>query len=195
MKPFYSIHEGEYLAAICINKKIKNCDLWFPSKDRGVDILLTNKDNYKKNVSLQIKYSKDHLPANSVVIQKTCRSCGWWTFGQTAVKKSIDNSPNNHRKLADFWIFTIHSFFEKETDCIVITPTKLYERLSKFKEEGENEQTYFWITKNRKCFETRGLDTTQEKELLEGKYNSIEPERNFTEYLNNWEQVKKQLGV
>jgi len=193
MKPFYSIHEGEYLVGLCIKEKIKGCELWIPVKDRGVDILLTNKDDYKKNVSLQVKSSTDHLPTHSPEEIKFYSSCGFWNFGPTAVKKSIETTdPKNHKKPADFWIIAIHSFFGKKTDCIVIKPSELYERFSKFK---KTEKTYFWITKDGKCFETRGLNKSQQKLLMEGKINSIEPERNFTGYLNNWKPVKQLLGV
>jgi len=194
MKQFYSIHEGEYLAGICINKAIKNCDLWIPAKDRGVDILLTNKNNNKKNVSLQIKHSKDYTPANSVKIQKHFRSCGWWRFGKSAVKNSLKKNKKN-KKPADFWVFTLHSFSVNKTDCIVIKTTELYERLSKINKKGKSEQTYFWITKSGKCFETRDIEKLQKKDILDGKFNSIDPKRDFTRYLNKWDPVKRHLGV
>jgi len=188
MKQFYTIHEGEYLVGNFLAKEIKGCVLWIPAKDEGTDILVTKKDDYKKSVSLQVKYSKDYLPENPAEIQKFCRSCGWWNFGQTIVKKSMGKNS------VDFWVFTIHSFFEKETDCIVIPPDDLYKRFSKFKKEGKSEQTYFWITKDGKCFDARGLNKSQQKSVFEGYFNSIEPERDFTGYLNNWEPVKQLLG-
>jgi len=191
MKQFYSIHEGEFLAGLCINEKIKECDLWIPVKDRGVDILLTNKNNYNKNVSLQVKSSTDYLPSHSPEEIKFYHSCGFWNFGPNTVKKSIDNT-KKQTKSADFWVIAIYSFFGKKTDCIVIKPTDLYKQFSKFK---KTEKTYFWITNGGKCFETRGLKKSQQKLLMEGKINTIEPERNFTKYLNNWEPVKKQLGI
>jgi hypothetical protein len=190
MKQFYAINEGEYLVGLCVNKEIKNCELWIPAKDNGADFLVTNKDNYRKSVSLQVKYSNDHLPSSqSAEEKKFYRSHGFWNFGQTAVKASMGKNP------ADFWVIAIHSFFDKETDCIVITPTDLCKRFSAFKEEGKNAKTYFWITKNGECFETRDLKKPQQKLLMEGKFNSIEPERNFTGYLNNWKPVKQLLGV
>ena len=191
MKQFYSIHDGEFLVGLCINEAIKECDLWIPVKDRGVDILLTNKDNYNKNVSLQVKSSTDHLPTHSPEEIKFYHSCGFWNFGQADIEKSIKD-PKNNKKPADFWVIAIYSFFGKKTDCIVIKPTDLYKRFSKFKKA---EKTYFWITNDGKCFETRGLNKSQQKLLMEKKYNSIDPARNFTDYLNNWEPVKKELGL
>ena len=186
MKQFYSIHEGEYLVGLCINKEIKECELWIPAKDKGTDILVTNKDDYKKSVSLQVKYSKDHLPANPAVFKKFYRSCGFWNFDQTTIKKSMDKNS------VDFWVIAIHSLFQKKTDCIIITPTDLCKRFSKFKKA---DKTYFWVTKDGKCFEARDIDKSQKKLLMEGKFNSIEPERDFTNYLNNWKPVKKELGL
>jgi len=188
MKQFYSIHEGEFLVGACLNKVIKGCELWIPAKDKGTDILVTNKDDYKKNVSLQVKHSTDYLLTHSAEDQEFYRSCGWWNFGLTTIKESINKNVN-------FWVIDIHSFSNKKTDCIVIKPTELYERLSKLTRNGKSEQTYFWITKDGQCFETRGLKAKQIKLLEKDKYNSIDPVRNFTKYLNNWEPVKKLLGL
>jgi hypothetical protein len=191
MKQFYSINEGEYLVGLYINEKVKECEIWFPAKDNGTDILLTSKNDHKKNVSIQVKYSKAYLssPKHSSDDRNHYRSCGFWDFGQTAVKSSMDKCS------VDFWIIAIHSFFERETDFIVITSAELYKRFSKFKKEGKKPSTYFWITKDKKCFETRGLNSSQKKLLKEGKYDSFEPERNFTSFLNNWKLVKQFLGV
>jgi hypothetical protein len=191
MKQFYSIDAGEYLVGICINEKIKECEIWFPAKDKGTDILLTNKNDHKKSVSLQVKYSNDHLPEpqHSSDDRDHYRSFGFWNFGQTAIKSRMGKDS------VDFWVIAMHSFSEKETDCIVITPAELYERFSKFKIEGKKPSTYFWITKDKKCFETRGLKEPQKKLLKEGNYDSFEPERNFTSFLNNWKPVKQILGV
>ena len=58
MKPFFTIHAGEYLVGSHIESNFKKINIWVPSKDKGIDLLLTNSDN-SKSVSVQVKFSKD----------------------------------------------------------------------------------------------------------------------------------------
>ncbi len=58
MKPLFTIHAGEYLTGEYIEKKYPDWNVWIPSKDTGIDFLITNKQN-KKSVSIQVKFSKD----------------------------------------------------------------------------------------------------------------------------------------
>jgi hypothetical protein len=44
MKPLFTIHEGEFLVGDYINRKLgRKFDVWVPSKDSGVDLLVTRK--------------------------------------------------------------------------------------------------------------------------------------------------------
>ena len=61
MKPLFTIHAGEYLVGSYIEKKYSNWHLWVPSKDTGIDLLVTNKNNSKTS-SIQVKFSKDYVP-------------------------------------------------------------------------------------------------------------------------------------
>ena len=58
MRPIFTVHAGEYLAATEIERRFRNLDVWIPSKDRGIDLLVTNPET-QRMVSLQIKFSKD----------------------------------------------------------------------------------------------------------------------------------------
>jgi len=60
MKPIFSIHAGEYLVGTHIEENYKNFNVWLPSKDTGVDLLVTDQAN-SKTASLQVKFSKDFL--------------------------------------------------------------------------------------------------------------------------------------
>lgn len=42
MKPIFSIHAGEYLVGSFIEETYKDYNVWIPSKDTGVDFLVTN---------------------------------------------------------------------------------------------------------------------------------------------------------
>jgi len=58
MQQMFTIHAGEYLIGSYIEENFKNYNVWVPSKDTGIDLLVTNSKN-NKAVSLQVKYSKD----------------------------------------------------------------------------------------------------------------------------------------
>jgi hypothetical protein len=59
MKPLFTIHEGEFLVGDYINRKLgRRFDLWVPSKDAGVDLLVTRKRREGKPVRLQVKFSR-----------------------------------------------------------------------------------------------------------------------------------------
>ena len=47
MRPIFSIHAGEYITGDFIEHKLKDnanrkLNVWIPSKDTGVDLLITN---------------------------------------------------------------------------------------------------------------------------------------------------------
>ena len=47
MKPLFTIHAGEYLVGSYIEKHFKKYNVWIPSKDTGIDLLVTNSKNNK----------------------------------------------------------------------------------------------------------------------------------------------------
>ena len=74
MKPISSIHAGEYLVGTHIEENYKTFNVWLPSKDTGIDLLVTDKTN-NKTVSLQVKFSKDFLPGMAARA-KSCAKLG-----------------------------------------------------------------------------------------------------------------------
>ena len=53
MKPIFTIHEGEFLAGDHINRKLGHkYDVWVPTKDSGVDLLVTRNRRKGKAVGL-----------------------------------------------------------------------------------------------------------------------------------------------
>jgi len=111
MKPLFTIHAGEYLVGTHIERNHRNWNLWVPSKDTGVDLLVTDKTN-KKSVSLQVKFSKDFSATHrSPQIQKLV-AAGWWTHDPKKIEKSK----------ADFWVFVLRSFVENENSFIILPP-------------------------------------------------------------------------
>ena len=141
MKPLFTIHAGEYLTGEYIEKKYPDWNVWIPSKDTGIDFLITNKEN-NKSVSIQVKFSKDWNKLND-----SYTSSGWWSFNAS----KIDNST------ADFWVLVIPSFLEKKESFVIIKPTELFKRYTAIHGEKKIIQSYLRISKNNKCWEIRGL--------------------------------------
>jgi hypothetical protein len=58
IKPLFSIHDGEQLVGEYIEREFKNVNLWLPTRDTGIDLLVTDRKN-TRSISLQVKFSKD----------------------------------------------------------------------------------------------------------------------------------------
>jgi len=181
MRPIFTIHAGEYLVGSYIEEKFKDFNVWIPSKDTGVDLLLTDSKN-KKTVSLQVKFSKDFLVTNMEdSFQRGLKSCGWWTLNQDKIKQSF----------ADFWIFVLHSFNQKNKQYVIIEPEELLKKLTKLHGNVKTIQCYLWVTEKNKCWEARGLK--KKEQILIANHIYDNKDRDFTKYLNNWELIKMRL--
>lgn len=185
MKTLFSIHVGEVLAGTYIEEHFKNINIWLPSKDTGIDLLLTDKSN-KHSISLQVKFSKDFsgssIKNSPSEISLNVKSQGWFKFA----KAKLNKSP------ADYWILVLYTFTKKDFDFVVIKPHELLRRLAAFGKNTEVIQSYIWVTKNNKCWETRGLKKIEEIAIANDNFK--QSDRDLTEYLNNWNPIKKDLG-
>ncbi|MBU3979980.1 MAG: hypothetical protein KKG97_01455, partial [Proteobacteria bacterium] len=129
--------------------------------------------------------SKDFLVTHGrAEYQDKLLSCGWWTLN----RKKIQESP------ADFWVFVLHTFNEKNMRYVIITPDELSERLNALHPDVKSLQTYLWVTTNQKCWETRGLKKKETNSIVEDNYNGTDKKnRNFTDFLNNWKPMIEKL--
>lgn len=183
MKPLFTIHAGEYLVGSHIEKHFKDWRVWIPSKDTGIDLLVSNADN-SKTASIQVKYSKDYLVTHEKPAhQSKLISIGWWTLNR---QKLLDSSAN-------YWIFVLHSFKQKNMQYVIIKPQELYKRLNLLHSEARIIQTYLCVTTMKTCWETRGLRNQQKDAIANNDTNKIDKTRNLTQFLNNWNPVRKQL--
>jgi len=183
MKPIFTIHAGEYLVGTYIEKHYKECELWIPSKDTGIDFLITNKKDRRKNVSIQVKFSKDFLPEMNPIFHEKLSACGWWTLNPDKILSSS----------ADFWIIAPYSFSNKNIEFIIIEPEELYKRLVAIHGSGKKSlTTYLWVSKTDKCIETRGLKKN-DVDMLIDDFNIDNEYRDFSEYLNNWDKIEENL--
>jgi hypothetical protein len=174
MRPIFTIHAGEYLAATEIERRFRHLQVWIPSKDTGIDLLVTD-DQQNKVASLQVKFSKDYLgSAGSAAAAPEITSSGWWTFQREKIAKSP----------ADFWVLTLYQFQSRKFDFVIVPPHDLLARYDRIAPESKAIQSYFCVTAAARCWEVRGLGKTEMAAIRAGTYaNSA---RDFSSYLNVW---------
>lgn len=188
MKPLFTIHAGEYLVGSHIEQHLTDShgskvNVWIPSKDTGIDFLITDKNN-KQTTSIQVKFSKDFLMTNGrPEYQEKLVSCGWWTLN----RDKIINSP------ADYWVFVLHTFNATNMQYVILTPQQLLKRLDSIHPNVKSLQSYLWVTSNQECWETRGLKKKDTDKLVL-QNGDIAVDRDFTEHLNNWDIIFSQWG-
>ena len=183
MKPLFTIHIGEYLAGERIEKEFPECEIWTPIKDTGTDLLITNQNNHKYNAGIQVKYSKDFVPASSLEQQNGWSAINWFTLRPPEIIKKSN---------ADVWIFALYSFYKKKIYCVIIEPAELARRLELL---GGQSKFYLWVTADAKhCFATRGLKKQEEKKLAAGDFSSLaRSHRDFSPFLENWNPIKHRI--
>ena len=197
MKPIFTIHAGEYLVASYLEEKYKGLQIWLPTSDTGIDLLVTNpklsSQNSIRAVSLQVKFSKDFLgnkgdgKNSSPSINSKIKAGGWWTFKYDKIEKSQ----------ADLWVLVLYRFSDKKRDFIIIEPSKLLERYKKLGYTSGTIQSYFWVTEKSKskesqCWETRGLGKAEQEAIAMGTFK--DDVRDFSQFLN-WQTLEKRVGV
>ena len=182
MKPLFTVHAGEYLVGSHIEAEYPKWNVWIPSKDTGIDLLVTN-GRGTKSVSLQVKFSKDFNPTHRpILLQSKLMAAGWWTYQEKKIKDSR----------ADFWVFVLPSFTERETSFIIVPPHELLRRLRTIHgRSGKRIHSYLWITRTGRCWEARGLNKQDEEMIAFDRFT--DGERNFTAYLNGWSRVERLL--
>lgn len=179
MKALFTVHAGEYLVGSHIEQDFKRVNVWVPSRDTGVDLLVSGRRN-RRPISLQVKFSKDFLPTHmGPVFQKRLRACGWWTIDRDKLRKSP----------ADFWVFALHGFASRTPDFIIVPPKELWRRLRSIHGSHKIIQTYLWVTERGDCWETRGLGREDQRRIADGEYR--EARRDLTEWLNNWTPIAR----
>ena len=175
MRPIFTIHAGEYLVATEIERAFPQLQIWIPSKDTGVDLLVTDRQQTKV-ASLQVKFSKDYLGAAGSPPSPAVASTGWWTFQ----RQKIATSPS------DYWVLVLYQFQSRQFDFLVVPPRELLARYDRIASGQVSIQSYFTVTAaaKKRCWETRGLDKASKTAVEAGTYTN--PDREFSQYLNAW---------
>jgi len=178
MKPIFTVHAGEYLAGSHIEENFKNCRVWIPSKDTGIDLLVTNRNNTKA-LSLQVKFSKDFAQTHMADFYKDKLIVStWFKFSAAKIKASE----------ADYWLFVFRPFAEYIASFMLIKPVDLLQRISAIHGKKDKYDLYFTLTKQKRCYETRGLKELQRREIVSTPAG--ECKRDFTEYLDDWSPIE-----
>ena len=98
----------------------------------------------------------------------------------------------DQKSKADFWVFVLPSFIEHETSFILIPPTELLRRFRTIHGRiGERIDSYLWVTRTERCWETRGLANADQKLIAFDCFS--DKSRDLTDYLNAWEQIERRL--
>jgi hypothetical protein len=183
MRPIFTVHAGEFLVGEYIEKNYRNLNVWVPSKDTGVDLLVTNKSN-SKSVSLQVKLSRDYRSIQTVDEFVRNMSVGGWL---TLDHKKISTSA------ADLWVFILVSH-EKRVDPkhLIIKPQQLLTHLVATHGESKKYNFYPWVMKNGVALDGRGLSVSDKNKLLAQDFE-LGP-RDYSKYLSNWDAIDK-LGL
>lgn len=174
MRPIFTVHAGEYLVAAEIEKKFRNLQVWIPSRDTGVDLLVTGR-HQQKVASLQVKWSKDYQSTsrNATSLAEIV-SGGWWRFQRA----KIASSP------ADYWVLVLYRFKPAGFYFVIVPPAELLDRYARLGRGSKSIQSYFCVTSEERCWETRDLDKAAMKSINDGTYS--EAGRDFSKYLNKW---------
>jgi hypothetical protein len=182
VKPLFTVHAGEYLVGEHIERTYRNWNVWVPSKDTGIDLLVTDASN-RKTVSLQVKFGKDFNPTTGTPLdQNRLLSAGWWNHDTEKIKKSK----------ADFWIFVLPSFIEKQISFIILPPKELLRRLRSIHGAEKNHfHSYLRVTRTKRCWEARGLNRSNQELVCLDRFE--DESRDFTEFLNAWKQIEVKL--
>jgi hypothetical protein len=181
MKPLFTVHAGEYLVGDYIDRNFPRWRIWLPSRDTGVDLLVTDTRN-RKAVSLQVKFSKDYNPMHSPLLQSRLLAGGWWSHDTHKIRKSP----------ADFWIFVLPSFAERETSFVILPPAELLRRFKAIHGTAKKRiDSYLRVTKTRQCWEARGLPNADQELIALDRFT--DKNRDFTVFLNAWKQIEARL--
>lgn len=181
MRPLFTIHAGEFLVASYIEQQFKDYLVWVPSRDTGIDLLLTDK-NCKRAISVQVKFGRDFLATHIAdALRPGLKTCGWFTIK----RQKLLHSP------ASFWIFVLYPFNQRKVDFVIAPPDEILNTLESIHGNKQAFQTYIWVTKKNRCWEARGLNRQDQLLISSGAYRN--PTRDLARYLNNWTPISAAL--
>ena len=179
MRPLFTVHAGEFLVGEFIEYTFPRLNVWIPSKDTGIDLLVTNERNTSA-VSLQIKLSRDYkAPEATSEFDQCLVAAGWLTLAHEKIAKST----------AQFWVFVLVSHERKmQPQFIIIPPTELLRRLIAIHGQAKSYHFYPWVTKSKIALQGRGLSKDDKEALARGTLAL--GHRDLSMFLGNWSSLQ-----
>jgi hypothetical protein len=179
MKPLFTVHAGEYLVGEHIERQFRNLNVWIPSKDTGIDLLITKIDN-SSSISLQVKLSKDYKKfGDADEFDRRLFAAGWLTLNHDKIAKST----------ADYWVFVLVSHERKMLPhYIIITPAELLDRLVHIHGKSKTYHFYPWIMSSNLALDGRKLSNADKIAIATGQFEL--GNRDFSTFLNNWAMLE-----
>lgn len=180
MRPLFTVHAGEFIVGEFIEHAFPTLNVWIPSKDTGIDLLVTNKEN-SSTVSLQVKLSRDYkAPKAANDFDRSLVAAGWLTLAHEKIAKST----------ADYWVFVLVSHErEMQPQFIIIPPAELLKRLVAIHGRSKSYHFYPWVTKSKTALDGRGLPKGDKKALASGSLK-LGP-RDLSRFLGNWSALQR----
>ncbi|MDN3523888.1 hypothetical protein QWY79_01240 [Halomonas sabkhae] len=182
MKPIFTLHAGEFVFGEHVEQRFRDVDLWVPTKDTGIDFLLSDKAN-RSTVSVQVIMSRDYQPPHaSTKFEDSLQAAGWFVFSRKALESSR----------ADIWSIVLISHQRKSQPVFVnIAPTELLRKLVAIHGQQKNYHLYPWVTAEA-CLEGRGMNKSDKSRFVAGQFDL--GERDLTQYWDNWSFIEE-LGM
>mgnify|MGYP006277482901 FL=1 len=180
MNPIFTIHAGEYLFAKQVEENHRDLNCWVPSKDKGVDLLLTGSDN-QRTIGVQVKSSRSYLPgAGEGDRSERLRIGGWCRFRRNRLENSM----------ADVWSFVLISPRRSEAPVFInISPADLLQRLEQIHGHRDSYDMYPWVTSDDKALDGRGLSRGEKHDLENDTLDW--GDRDFTDCLEDWDFLEQ----
>lgn len=170
MKPLFTVHEGEFLVGDYIGRNIgKKYEVWVPTKDEGVDLLVTRRKGKQKPVRVQVKFSRGfggrYIPPEKLLAR------GWFTLKPPKVRDSR----------ADLWVFVILTL-RHEAHYVLVPTSELRKRMPK--KPGKIWHLYPTVIRPKRCYDFRNLNKDESQLCV--LHGPKDKKRDYSRFLENW---------
>ncbi len=178
MKPLFTVHEGGFLVGDYINRRLGHrFDVWVPTKDSGVDLLVMRKRPRGASAGPQVKFSRgssihEEMPRHFIA-----------TSWHTPEPKKIRTS-RAHR-----WVFLILTLTPEEP-FVVIPTRELRKRIPRG--GGRMWNLYLWVFDGGLCYQVRDLGKDENLDLHHRGVR--DRHRDYSQRLESWKHLDRLTG-
>lgn len=170
LRNIWSLEPGEVITAEEILKNIPNCEVYFPLRDIGIDLLVVRGE---KHIAIQVKESR--------YFERMWRGTRGHSWHQVHEKKFIRDKGR-----VDFYVFlTYYPEVDKHgrshfVNRFVIVPMAELEKRMMYKNPGKRRIYSFYFHFGDEVFDKR--DKIPDREA-----------RTYTDYVDNWDLINQTL--